>query len=76
MFTHSGYRHRRNHDGGFDSICIHCFRTVASDHSEARLAERETQHRCRVEDLKNLRSRVEPIREHAMSSEVEEQEGT
>jgi hypothetical protein len=51
MFTKSGYTRRRNHDGSFDSICLCCFRTVASDDNEARLAERERQHRCANEDL-------------------------
>jgi hypothetical protein len=39
MFAKRNYAHRLNEDGTFYSICLRCFRTVASEYSEARLAE-------------------------------------
>ena len=38
------YARRCNADGSFDSICLHCFQTVASATSNAALAENEMQH--------------------------------
>jgi hypothetical protein len=40
------FPHRRNPNGTFDSICPHCYRTIATEKSEYRLAEAEQTHRC------------------------------
>lgn len=68
MFSTSGFRHRANDDGNFDSICLHCFRTVASDMNEATLIEMELQHQCEVEDLVALRTEIHLVR----ASSIEE----
>jgi hypothetical protein len=47
----SGFATRPNPDGSFDSICLHCFRTVATRHSKAELVEVERGHRCETVDL-------------------------
>jgi hypothetical protein len=51
MFMTQNYAHRCNVDGSFDSICLHCFQTVASARTGAALAESETEHRCIALDL-------------------------
>ena len=45
------FNHRRNADGSVDSICLGCFRTVASAHDEKALMTQERQHLCDPEDL-------------------------
>jgi hypothetical protein len=40
------FRHRTNDDGTFDSICMCCYRTVASAMKELHLAEFERNHIC------------------------------
>jgi hypothetical protein len=51
VYMTENYAHRRNADGSFDTICLHCFRTVASSPTGAALAESETEHRCPARDL-------------------------
>jgi hypothetical protein len=46
IYMSRNYARRCNGDGGFDSICLHCFETVASAPTDAALAENEMQHRC------------------------------
>jgi hypothetical protein len=55
FFKKTDYAHRRNADGTSDSICLHCFRTVASCNRSTDLPEMESQHRCRAEDVECLR---------------------
>jgi hypothetical protein len=50
------YARRRNADGTSDSICLRCFRTVASCNRSTGLLEMESQHRCRPEDVECLRN--------------------
>jgi hypothetical protein len=38
--------HRSNDDGTFDSICLQCFRTVATQSHEANIAAKEQAHVC------------------------------
>jgi len=38
---------RRNPDGTMDSICLNCFRTVATSTDELKLIEFERDHQCR-----------------------------
>ena len=45
------FAHRENANGTFDSICLRCFRTVATARSESALREKEQQHACDLEDL-------------------------
>ena len=40
------YAHRKNEDGTFDSICLYCFRTIASAKDESDLGVREKRHSC------------------------------
>ena len=40
------FAHRANRDGTFDSICLQCFRTVASSANEAELGGPEGEHVC------------------------------
>jgi hypothetical protein len=46
------FPHRHNSDGSHDSICLRCFRTIASEADEARLMEAEDVHVCDVADLR------------------------
>src|ERR1700757_3511960 len=39
FYVTQNYAHRRNADGSFDSICLHCFQTGASASIDAALAE-------------------------------------
>jgi hypothetical protein len=45
------FPHRRNADSTFDSICIRCFQTIATSHSEADLKAGEDAHVCPGLDL-------------------------
>ena len=47
----SGFSHRPNNDGSVDSICLRCFRTIASNNHEWSLAMLESQHECDLVDL-------------------------
>jgi hypothetical protein len=38
--------HRTNRDGTVDSICVHCFRTIANEKIEAALKQGERDHLC------------------------------
>ena len=40
------FTHRKNTDGTVDSICRQCLTTVAIEHLEAMLTEREREHVC------------------------------
>ena len=40
------FPHRRNRDGSFDSICMTCFRTVATKYKETELNDAEKDHTC------------------------------
>lgn len=46
------FAHRATPSGTFDSICLTCFRTIATVRAEAHLAERESNHRCDPIDLR------------------------
>lgn len=52
------FPHRANEDGTFDSICRHCYATVASSSREAELALPEHTHICDPETLSRLRQRT------------------
>ena len=47
----SGFSHRPNNDGSVDSICLRCFRTIASDKNERSIAMVEFQHECDPSDI-------------------------
>ena len=55
-----GFNHRPKPDGTVDSICLQCFRTVATVNDEEQLATVERQHRCDPNDLAGLRSYAPP----------------
>ena len=40
------FLHRANRDGTFDSICLRCFHTIATETNEAALAGAEMEHQC------------------------------
>ena len=40
------FGHRENGDGTVDSICPHCFATVATVRQEAELDSKEREHQC------------------------------
>jgi hypothetical protein len=50
----SGFAHRANNDGSIDSICLHCFRTIASNSHERSLATVESQYECDPVDIMRL----------------------
>ncbi len=41
------FPHRRNPDGTFDSFCIRCFATVATESTETELHPAEIAHACK-----------------------------
>ena len=45
------FQHRTNKDGTCDSICLRCYRTVASTRQEPWLAHEESIHACTLMDL-------------------------
>jgi hypothetical protein len=45
------FQHRNNKDGTCDSICLRCYRTVASTRQEQWLAHEESIHTCTLLDL-------------------------
>ena len=45
------FPHRRNRDGTYDSICVHCFATVGTGKTEDELLEAEKLHVCDEELL-------------------------
>ncbi len=47
----SGFSHRPNNDGSVDSICLRCFRTIASNNKGRSIAMMESQHECDPVDL-------------------------
>jgi hypothetical protein len=54
------FRHRRNDNGSYDSICIHCFATVGSSVAEEKLEEGEKRHVCNPEILFRLATYLLP----------------
>jgi hypothetical protein len=40
------FAHRVNLDGTIDSICLYCFRTVATSHDESTLLLHQARHVC------------------------------
>jgi hypothetical protein len=56
------YPHKRNKDGSFNSICLVCFRTVASHMTEDELAQEEKKHVCATSLLSKRGSIVEMVR--------------
>lgn len=47
----TAFPHRRNPDGTFDSICTHCFTTIATTTAEAELEGAERAHTCQGFDF-------------------------
>ena len=64
MMTKSknGFPHRKNRDGSYDSICPHCFLTVASGASPQELDLQERVHACLPIDLALVRAAKDEIR--------------
>ncbi len=46
MNTIHPFAYRTNPDGSIDSICLTCFQTIASEHSEDKLIAHEERHSC------------------------------
>jgi hypothetical protein len=47
----TGFIHRKNKDGSFDSICLKCFQTAVTAHHESFLNSLEHNHQCSEADL-------------------------
>jgi hypothetical protein len=55
------FSHRHNDDGTVDSICLKCYWTIATEETEADLADAEAAHDCGGFDAANtLRSGPPP----------------
>jgi len=50
------FSYRTNDDGSIDSICMACYRTIASAISKVGLADEERKHTCNPEDVFRLNS--------------------
>jgi hypothetical protein len=50
--SESKFKHRQNHDGSLDSICLCCFQTVASAADEFSLTTMEFAHDCREGEVR------------------------
>lgn len=46
LARHSGFAHRENNDGTFDSICVDCYPTDVRSHLESGLELWEQTHTC------------------------------
>lgn len=59
------YAHRRNSEGTIDSICLYCFRTVATVSQSVELRTPEETHRCpiKTEAKSKSSSHIKPIGE-------------
>ena len=51
IFDTTGFAHRPNKDGSFDSVCRQCYMTVARSDKEAKLEAQERLHHCNPETL-------------------------
>lgn len=49
-----GFAHRANEDGTFDSICLSCFKTIATSKAESSLGEGERSHACDPDECKRF----------------------
>ncbi len=47
----STFPHRHNRDGSYDSICVKCFATIATERIEEMLAQSEQKHMCRSKPM-------------------------
>lgn len=54
IFKHPDFVHRTNTDGTLDSICSHCFTTVATKQWESDLETAEGKHVCDPEELERI----------------------
>jgi hypothetical protein len=52
----TAFHHRANDGRTFDSICMCCYRTVASEAEEAQLAEFERDHICEDRFIRSYQS--------------------
>jgi hypothetical protein len=55
MITTANFVRRSNRDFTIDSICIACFKTVATAERESDLMEKENMHTCRQMELESIR---------------------
>jgi hypothetical protein len=61
------YTHRKNANGTWDAICMICFRTAATAHTESNLRETETLHRCGTFDQPKAPAVVIPFQRKRVS---------
>jgi len=59
------FRHRANFDRTYDSVCIGCFRTIATDKTEQELERAEKLHVCKGLDLLPAYTAIQPSRSTA-----------
>jgi len=57
----TNFHHRHNENGSMDSICLHCYLTVASDPDEQQLFFQERDHYCDPLRLHQLASAAWPL---------------
>lgn len=71
------FPHRQNDDGTVDSICPHCFATVATSRRDVDLERAETAHVCEPERLKyyEMNARKEPRSQSSVEPEPVENAG-
>jgi hypothetical protein len=53
---------RHNLDGSYDSICLRCFRTVATSVNQAELLAFERNHRCETNPAAEMLMRFPPAK--------------
>jgi hypothetical protein len=66
----NGFPQRKNGDGSYDSICPHCFLTVAKGRTRRELDLQERAHACSPIDLAMIHAAKDEL--HADSSMLEE----
>jgi hypothetical protein len=55
------YERRLSADGSWDSICLHCLRTVVASTNEAELDLVEDNHICSEVMIHTVRKRLQPL---------------
>lgn len=61
---HPAFPHRHNRDGSYDSICVKCFATIATERIEEMLAESEQAHACRHKPMPVRRQLLFPLNDN------------
>lgn len=62
MRSNARYAYRDNHDGTYDSICLHCFLTAGTARFERDLHAAETNHICQRPLVLGVNSQRSPLK--------------